>query len=492
MPHATASGTWAGQADLGDFMLDVWLAFARDSCNWVDNQAPSVGTRPEVEMWTHRGTVPAPVSPFFMVHTKAEHLMIFTGSDVDLTQEIYDQPNNPAMGPRDGSFTVPASGNIDNDMRCLFVNTMTGPYDAYWLFADTTGEYIHCVVKVNSRQYRHFHIGRLRQIDGGPDLDPTSFYVTGHFWASLDPNALGYPTGVVADEELGPYRGNHQLPFRNFAASSQNGAFGVAMPNTVPTTLLYMPGLHPIHVTAAAVNNGGSGHALNDIITVSLTDGTYAGEGTAATLRVTGETGGVIDSVSVETAGDYDRQTGDGSVNPVLAIAQASTTGTGINATFDLTFDGWTFYRCAGQPELEISGSPAQKAGDGGVTTPIGDVMIRSRIGCAQSNAYDGGLGVIPFMCDRNFTANANVLIPIQISAAFEFGGDTRQGIVAEVPDVFRINMRDYAPEQEITVGSETYKVFPMINSDSQNTVAGEGYSGYDGLAYRVETGPVV
>lgn len=31
-----------------------------------------------------------------------------------------------------------------------------------------------------------------------------------------------------------------------------------------------------------------------------------------------------------------------------------------------------------------------------------------------------------------------------------------------------------------------------MINNDSNNTVAGEGYSGFDGIAYRVETGAVV
>lgn len=492
MPHQTASGTWTGQDDLGDFMLDVWLPFARDLCNWVDNQAPVVGTRPEVEVWTHRGTPGAPESPFYFVHTLAQHLQIFTGSDIDLTQEIFDQPNNPAMTPSNLSFTISGSGNVGTALRCLFINSMTGPYDAYWLFADTTGEYIHCVVKVNSRQYRHFHIGRLRQIDGGPDLDPRSFYVTSHFWSSLDPEALNYPTTGFANEELGPYSSNHQIPFRMHAGSNQNGSFGTAMPNTLPSCLLYMPGLHPIRVTAAAVNNGGTGHAVNDIITVDLDDGVYAGEGTAATLRVTAETGGVIDSVSVETAGNYERQTGDGELNPVPGIPQASTTGTGVGATFDLTFDGWVFYRTAPQDGLQIIGSPAQKSGDGGVTPIIGDVMIRSRIGCAQCNSYDGGLGSILFMADRNFTANANILVPIQITAAFDFGGDVRQGIVAEVPDMFRINMRDYSPEQTIVVGGENYIVFPMINSDSQNTVAGEGYSGYEGIAYRVETDPVV
>jgi len=493
MPHEFVVGAFEpGDDDMGDFMIDRWLPFARDICNWVANRAPVVGTLPEIEVWTHRGTVGSPVSPYFFAHTLANSLQLFTGDGVDLTQEIYDQPNNPANAPANTSFTIPTSGSVGPSQRNLLLNSVLGPYQGYWLFSDTTGEYIHCVLKVNSRQYRHFHIGRLRQIDGGNDLNPESFYVTGHFWSSLDPDPLNYPIGAGANEELNPYANAHRLPFRNQAGTQANGAFGGPMPNTVPPCWFYMPDLYPIQVSVAAVNAGGTGHAVNDKITVALTDGVHAGAGTPAVLNVDSEAGGVITAVSVFTAGDYDVQPGDGNTNPVVGIAQQSTTGTGVGAVFNLTFIGYKYFIPVGQPELQVTSSPAQKSSDGGVTTAVGDRMIRSRIGCAQTNFYDANMGTVLFACDRNFTANANVLVPIYVSAAFPFQSDTRQGIVAQVPDVFRINMRDYAPEQTITVQGADYKVFPMINNDSNNTVAGEGYSGFEGLAYRVETGAVV
>lgn len=493
MPFATANFPFEpGDDDMADFMLDIWLPFARDTCNWVANQAPVVGTLPEIEVWTHRGTVLVPESPYFFVHTKADSLQIFTGDGVDLTQEIYDQPNNPANAPLNTSFDFPTGGSMGPSSRMMAINSAPGPYSGYWLFSDTTGEYVHCVLKVNSRQYRHFHIGRLKQVDGGIDIDPESFYVDGHFWSSLDPNPVNYPISAQANEELSPYFTGHHAGFRNVTGTNPNGAFGASMPNTVPPCRFYIPGLFPIEVSAAAINAGGTGHAVNDKITVALTDGVHAGSGTAAVLNVDSEVGGVITGVSVFTPGDYDVQPGDGNTNPVVGILQASTTGTGIDASFNLTFIGYKFFGPAAQAELQLTSSPAQKSSDGGVTTAVGDVMIRSRIGTAQTNYYDQGMGTILWAADRNFTANANVLIPIYVMCAFDFQSDTRLGIVAQVPDIFRVNMRDYAPEQEIVVGGETYVVFPFINNDSVNTLAGEGYSGFEGLAYRKETGPVV
>jgi hypothetical protein len=489
MPHEFVVGAFEpGDDDLGDFMLDIWLPFARDTCNWVDNRAPSVGTRPEIEVWTHRGSTGSPVSPYFFAHTKANSMQLFTGDDVDVAQEIYDQPNNPANAPIDTSFTVPTSGGIGPAMRTMLINSMPGPYEGYWLFSDTTGEYIHCVVKVSARQYRHFHVGRLKQVDGGPDLDPESFYVTSHFWSELSPDPIWYPINTTPNVTHSPYANAHQIPFRNNGGNSATGAFGAAMLNTAPCSRFYMPGLHPIRVATAVVNTAGSGHAVDDIITLALGTG---GAGTPAQLRVTSVSAGAITAVSIEDPGDYDVEPEDG--NTTIVVSQASTTGAGTGADFTLTFTGWKFYSANVQDgSLQASGSPAQKAGDGGVTTAVGDVMKRSRIGAAQTNYYDGNLGAILMSCDPNFTANANILVPIYVASAFDFQSDTRFGVVARVPDIFRVNMRDYSPEQTISVAGNDYKVFPVINDDSQNVLAGEGYSGWDGLAYRVETGAVV
>jgi hypothetical protein len=389
MPHEFFVGAFEpGDDDLGDFMLDIWLPFARDDAKWVDNRAPVVGTRPNIEVWTHRGTTIAPESPFVFFHTSDRHLHIFTGTGVDLGEESYDQPGNPANAPRDASFTVPSSGVIGNTMRCCFINSAVGPYQGYWLFSDTTGEYIHCVLKVNSRQYRHFSVGRLRQLDGGPDLAADSFYITSHFWASLDPEGLGLPLTPGANEEHAPYDGDHRIPFRgNFF---QDGSFGTTVINTIPGFRAYIPGY--------------DGHAYD---WYQLGNGAYL---------------------------------------------------TGL---------------------------------EGNATKAVGTINTSVTIGMAQSNYYDHGLGAVLFSCDRNFSANSNPLIPVYIGINRTFLGATRLGPVATVPDVYRVNMRDFAPEETISIQGNDYKVFPVINKDAVNVLAGEGYSGYEGLAYRVETGVV-
>jgi len=75
-------------------------------------------------------------------------------------------------------------------------------------------------------------------------------------------------------------------------------------------------------VTGAAIDLGGTGYTVSDVLTV------VGGSGTAATLTVTSVSGGVIDGISVTTAGDYSSAPS----NPVSV-----TGGTGADATFNLT-----------------------------------------------------------------------------------------------------------------------------------------------------------
>lgn len=391
MPFETANFPFEpGDDDLADFMLDRWMPFAETSVKWVTNQAPVVGTRPNIEVWTHRGTVGAPVAPYFLAHTQAQHMHIFAASGKDVGEEIYDQPGNPCNAPVDINFTLPASGNLGANQKSLLLNEAAGPYAAYWLFAPISGDYIHCVLKVSAREYRHFHVGLLKQLDGGPELDPESHYVTGHFWEQIGASGFALPgaQGVAADNEHHAYSERHRFGWRG--TFFQDGSFGSKVINTVPACQIYMPNL--------------STH----------------------------------------------------------------------------TYD---WYRLHSHPEL----TAANLAGK-----TVGTINASNFVfGTAVSNYYDSGLGTILYACDRNFTANSNALVPIYIAANFDFQSDTRFGVVATVPDVFRINMRDYQPEQEIVVGSDTYVLFPCINMDSQNVVAGEGYSAWEGLAYRKETGAV-
>jgi len=86
-------------------------------------------------------------------------------------------------------------------------------------------------------------------------------------------------------------------------------------------------------VSAVAINAGGTGYTVGDILTVA--GGTTTGAG-AATLEVTSVSGGVIDGIKVKMAGAY-------SSNPTTT-ANAVTGGTGSSATMDLTMlgYGWT------------------------------------------------------------------------------------------------------------------------------------------------------
>jgi len=124
--------------------------------------------------------------------------------------------------------------------------------------------------------------------------------------------------------------------------------------------------------------------------------------------------------------------------------------------------------------------------------SPRGEgVAIPPYYGVAQTNAYSSQLGGTLWWADKTFTSNTNSLVPIYVACNTVFSGLNRFGVLAQVPDVYRINMRDYAPGEEITVGSDTYVVFPVINDDAANCQDGEGYSGYEGLAYKKITATV-
>ena len=128
------------------------------------------------------------------------------------------------------------------------------------------------------------------------------------------------------------------------------------------------------------------------------------------------------------------------------------------------------------------------------ISKPVGDVNSASSstfFGIGQVTGYDATLGSILFSADKTFTSNFRPLLPIFITAYTDFSGDIRQAPVAQIPDVFRVNMKEIDAEEEITVGADTYVCFPMINKDSASVLAGEGYSGFEGLAYKKITGNI-
>lgn len=117
--------------------------------------------------------------------------------------------------------------------------------------------------------------------------------------------------------------------------------------------------------------------------------------------------------------------------------------------------------------------------GGGGVNpqTAMG-VMLASGVGISFGGALKR-LGAS--LISRN-----TVLVPVTIFAKSNFAGNVGFAALGTLPDVFFVNMRDFAPGEAITVGSDTFRVFPIVNSNTVETQADEEYSGYEGLAYKV------
>lgn len=128
-------------------------------------------------------------------------------------------------------------------------------------------------------------------------------------------------------------------------------------------------------------------------------------------------------------------------------------------------------------------------------TKTVGDVNSADDsvlFGWGQISGYDDSLGTVLFECEQTFTTDGIALVPIYAILGSDFESARRYSPVGRVPDVFRVNMKSFDAEQEIPIGSETYIVFPMINKDANATTDGEGYSGYEGLAYRKVTANAV
>lgn len=120
-------------------------------------------------------------------------------------------------------------------------------------------------------------------------------------------------------------------------------------------------------VSAAAINAGGTGYTVSDVLTV------VGGDGTAATLTVTSVSGGVIDGISVTTAGSYKTLP----TNPVSV-----TGGTGSNATFNLTVDIVTDIRAVNQGAYTSNPS-----------SPVSTTTDGAGSGCTLTVTFQSGNG---------------------------------------------------------------------------------------------------
>jgi len=405
MPFRTNTGGFEpGDDDMADFMNDIVSPFLTDSfvaggLAWI-LQVPTegAGAHPNFNYLFSRGGVGTEAPPFWFPATTLKTLFIFTGDDVNTAQEAYDQPGNPMNHPPNASQPYSDPVTSYASLACQALTTVVGPYDSYWLFGGASAEYLHVVLKVNSRQYRHFHVGMLTPLH--PDLDAGSFYVTAHNVSFLNPDDLtgnGLSTLNGNNIEHQPYHANHRYPF---APMNKNNLQFSGNNLRMRGLLLHIPNL------------GALGFDWYHNLSI---------EGNADSGSRNGTTSGNMSDLTTteKTVGD-------------------------VNNTSDAVL-----------------------------------------FGVANCSGYNDGFGATMFSADPTFTANSTPLIPIIVGVTVDFESDRRMAPVARIPDVFRVNMSNLDPEEEILVGSDTYVVFPMTNEDSQNTLDNEGYTGHEGLAYK-------
>lgn len=135
---------------------------------------------------------------------------------------------------------------------------------------------------------------------------------------------------------------------------------------------------------AVAINAGGTGYTVGDILTVS--GGTVVSSLTL-TLEVTSETGGVIDGIRIFNCGAYSSNPG----NPV-----AVTGGTGADdATFNMTFStqNWTLNRNVASSTSTIDFIAIQN-GAGGTQVLEREIQLQGPGNAGADEIYIGFLGV--------------------------------------------------------------------------------------------------
>jgi hypothetical protein len=126
-------------------------------------------------------------------------------------------------------------------------------------------------------------------------------------------------------------------------------------------------------VLSATVVNGGTGHAVGDIITLAAGLNSNPPIGAPAQLQVLTEAGGVIETVTVVSVLNGEASPLGGSYFTAQAnpVAQGSTTGVGINATFNLTFGSVVSQRVILTNQEYATGTYVQQVTDPNLFDPL-------------------------------------------------------------------------------------------------------------------------
>lgn len=194
MPTATHLTDGGVATSLIDFLTNKWLPFAITNCGFVANRyAGAALTAPNGEILTHKGTIGAPVGPFVFLRTindvtTGDWAWVMTGTGVDTARPAFDQPGNPAGGPRTATYTA---GALDRE-RCNAQRL--GPFPAanfagHYLFAPADGSYCYAAIQVaggSTPDWRHFWVGDLTK---AVDFSGDAWFIHADSFYSIDPDA---------------------------------------------------------------------------------------------------------------------------------------------------------------------------------------------------------------------------------------------------------------------------------------------------------------
>jgi len=131
--------------------------------------------------------------------------------------------------------------------------------------------------------------------------------------------------------------------------------------------------------------------------------------------------------------------------------------------------DGITRPTSQNSPPWDLQNNAAEDVGRGWIN--------------AQSRSGPGNS--LLFQIQQSLISNIKPLLPITVWASGFAEGQDRWMPAGQIDDVFRIHLLGFTPAQDLVVGSDTYSLFPFINSDQVNTLSGDEYSGFEGLAIR-------
>lgn len=162
-------------------------------------------------------------------------------------------------------------------------------------------------------------------------------------------------------------------------------------------------------VTAAAIAAGGTGHAVGDLITLPYGASDDTPIGAPVVLLVTAVTLGVITAVSVvnQVPGSDPKVGGSYFATQTNPVAQDTTTGSGIDATFNLTFGSKGNQRVILTNQEYATLAFIRQVTDHNVWDPLFQDAMASKLGADLAIALTGDKGLAD-MCIK--MANAVIM----------------------------------------------------------------------------------